>query len=345
MRPPVDFAARPASIGRMAKLPRILVLATGGTIAGEASARGLTGYDAGARAGDGLVAAVPGLDEVAGLNVEQVASIGSQDMTDAIQIALARRLRTAFAKSEADGAVIIHGTDTMEETAFLLDLLHDTDAPIVVTGAMRPATALSADGPANIRDAVTVAASPQARCRGVLIAMNGALHAARFATKSDTADVGTFRSPLSGPVGHVDAAHLRFTAPPPGPRDVLPLPTTSLPRVDIVTAHAGMGGALIHASAAAGARGIVLAGVGGGNATRSALKALSRATAAGIVCIRSTRVGSGFVNRNVEVDDDALGLVASLDLNPPKARVLAQLLIAAGITEAAEIQAKFAANP
>jgi len=341
MRPTVDFAACPASIGRMVGPPRILVLATGGTIAGEASARGATGYDSGARAGAALVAAVPGLDVVADLRVEQVASIGSQDMTDAVQIALARRLRDAFSRGEVDGAVVIHGTDTMEETAFLLDLLHDDAAPVVVTGAMRPATALSADGPANIRDAVTVAASRRARGRGVLIAMNGTLHAARFATKTDTTDVGTFRSPLAGPVGHVDAAHLRFTTPPRGPGDTLPLPTAPLPRVDIVTAHAGMDGALIEAAVAAGARGIVLAGVGGGNASRAALEALSGASAAGILAIRSTRSGSGLVNRNVEVDDDALGLVASLDLNPPKARVLAQLLIAAGITDPSDVQARF----
>ena len=329
----------------MSALPRILVLATGGTIAGVASARGATGYDAGARAGADLMAAVPGLDAVATIHVEQIASVGSQDMTDVIQIALARRLRAAFAEGGADGAVVIHGTDTMEETAFLLDLTLDIDAPVVLTGAMRPATALSADGPANLRDAVTIAASRAARGRGVLIAMNGTVHAARFVTKTDTTDVGAFRSPLTGPVGHVDAARPRFTAPPRGPRAALPLPAAPLPRVDIVTAHAGMDGTLVEASIAAGARGIVLAGVGGGNAARAALDALSRAAASGIVAIRSSRIASGHVGRDVEVDDDALGLVASLDLGPPKARILAQLLIAAGITDAAEVQAAFEPAP
>ena len=210
---------------------------------------------------------------------------------------------------------------------------------------MRPATALSADGPANLRDAVTVAADPAARGRGVLVVMNGAIHAARHVTKTDTTDVGAFRSPLAGPVGHVDAAGARLVAPPRGPRDALPLPDVPLPRVDIVTAHAGMDGALVEAALAAGARGIVLAGVGGGNASRAALDALARAAASGILAIRSTRIDSGQVGRNVEVDDDALGLVASLDLNAPKARVLTQLLIAAGITGAAEVQRRFGLAP
>jgi len=325
-------------------LPHIIVLATGGTIAGQASNRSAIGYQAGKVSGADLIAAVPGLDHLANVSAEQISSIGSQDMNDKVWFDLARRIRDSFSKNQADGVVITHGTDTMEETAFFLSLVLNPDKPVVLVGSMRPSTAVSADGPANLYEAVEVAASPQARGRGVLVVLNDTIHDARRVTKSNTTSVETFRSPDGGPVGYVDPASVRFVTPviaaahPP-----YRLPATQpLPRVDIVYAHSNMDAAPITDAVKDGAKGIVLAGVGDGNASQAAIDALAAAAKSGVLVVRASRVGSGFVNRNVEVNDDRLGFVASLDLNPQKARVLTQLLIADGITSPKDVQKAFA---
>lgn len=326
-----------------AQLPRVLVLATGGTIAGQADPRAAGAYKSGAITGDQLLQSVPGLDKLARLNAEQLASVGSQDMNDRIWLALAHRIRKAFDGGEADAVVITHGTDTLEETAYFLDKVLSTDKPVVIVGAMRPASAIGADGPANLYAAVRVATDPQARGRGVMAVLNDTIHAARRVTKTNTTRVETFASPEGGPVGYVDGSGgVRFVAPAAG-RQTLALPAgEALPRVDIVYAHANMGATQVDHAAADGAKGIVLAGVGDGNASQAALDALARAAKAGVVVIRSTRVPTGFVNRNVEVDDDANGFVAAEALNPQKSRVLAQLLIANGITSPAKVQQAFA---
>ena len=306
-----------------AALPRIAVLATGGTIAYR-------------------LAGVPGLIALATISAEQIAAIGSQDITDTVWFDLARRIEALAAAGDAAGIVITHGTDTMEETAFFLDCVLRTEIPVVLVGSMRPSTAVSADGPANLLQAVSVAGSPQARGRGVLVVLNDVIHGARAVEKTNTTSVQTFHSPNRGPAGMVDAASVRFLSPPAqrGAAQALP-DAPPLPRVEIVYAHAGMGTGLVTAAVEAGARGLVLAGVGHGNASTAALGALADAATRGVVVIRASRTGSGFVSRNVEVDDDAHGFVASLDLNPQKARVLAQLLIANGVTDPARVQAAF----
>ncbi|PMP98232.1 asparaginase [Komagataeibacter saccharivorans] len=327
-----------------AALPRVLVLATGGTISGRASARSAIGYDAGAVTGAELIAGVPGVDRLARLRVEQIANIPSQNMNNAVWFRLAERIRQAFAHNEADAVVITHGTDTMEETAFFLDTVLDTPHPVVLTGAMRPGTAISADGPANMYEAVKVATAPQAAGRGVLVVMDDVIHAARWVSKTHTTALQTFLSRNAGPVGFVDPASVRFVTPA-QQSGHLGLPADhKLPRVEIIYAHADMDGRQIDDAIRAGARGLVVAGMGDGNVSDDALSALDRAVRAGIVVVRSTRVGDGFVNRDVEVDDDRHGLVASLDLNPAKARILLQLLLADGATAAADIQRTFAAG-
>jgi L-asparaginase len=325
-------------------LPHIIVLATGGTIAGKADARSATGYNAGQVSAAQLLESVPGLARLARISAEQIASIGSQDMNDQVWMKLAHRIQRIAEHREADGVVVTHGTDTMEETAFFLDEVLRTGLPVVLTGAMRPSTAISPDGPRNLYEAVEVAASPATRGRGVLIVMNDTIESARGATKTHTSSVQTFMSPNSGPVGYVDPAGVRYVAPPPAPRHGTPyaLPADGvLPRVDIVYSHSNMGAAQIEHALADGAKGIVLAGVGGGNTSRQALDAMGRAVRHGLVVVRSTRASSGLVARNVEVDDDKLGLVAALDLNPQKARVLAQLLIANDITAPKQVQQAF----
>lgn len=324
--------------------PRVTVLTTGGTIAGAAAARSPGGYDAGKISGEQLIAAAPGIEKAAALTVEQVSNIGSQDMHDAVWFKLARRIDEIFAADAADGIVITHGTDTMEETAFFLEQTLACGRPVVLTGAMRPAAAIAADGPANLYQAVQVAACPAARGRGVLVVMHATIHAPRHVTKMNTTALNAFAAPNTGPLGFVEGQVLFFHPPAPVqcPRFRLP-GQAPLPRVDIVYAHAGMGAEQIAAALAGGARGIVLAGVGNGNAAAAALDALAGASGRGVLVVRASRTPGGFTGRNIEADDDRRGFVAALDLNPAKARVLAQLLIANGITEPGRAQTAFEA--
>jgi L-asparaginase len=216
---------------------------------------------------------------------------------------------------------------------------------VVLVGAIRPSTAPGADGPANLYGAIQVAASPAARGRGVLAVMNNTIHGARAVQKSNTSRLDAFTSPNSGPLGYVDAANARFVVPAaPRRRPSYALPASNvLPRVDVVFGYGQADDFAVEAAIARGALGIVLAGVGSGNAPAPIIEALRRAAARGIVIVRSTRVGSGFVERNVENDDDRLGFVAALDLSPQKARILARLLIANGITAPAAVQSAFGA--
>jgi len=347
----INTAAQAAEAGKDVRtatnLPRILVLATGGTIAGQADPRASGAYKSGQITAEQLVQSVPGLDKLASLSAEQISSIGSQDMNDKVWFALARRIQQAVDKNEADGVVVTHGTDTLEETAFFLDNVLHGDKPVVIVGSMRPATAVSADGPGNLYEAVQVAADPRSRGRGVMAVLNDKIEGARSVTKTNTTSIETFNSPNGGPIGYVDTAGgIRFMAQVSGlKRMTYELPTNEqLPRVEIVYAHANMDAVPIEDAISHGAKGIVLAGVGDGNTSKQALDALEMAAKKGIIVVRSTRVRSGFVTRNVEVDDDKNGFVVSEDLSPQKARVLTQLLIASGVTAPAELQRAFTAT-
>lgn len=339
------MAAQPASAegGQVvAELPRVLILATGGTIAGKADPRSAIGYDAGSATGQQLVEAVPGVEKLAHLQVEQISNIPSQDMNHKVWFRLIDRINAAFARHEADAVVITHGTDTMEETAFFLDTVLHHEQPVVMTGSMRPGSAISADGPANIYEAVKVAAHPQSRGRGVLVVLNDTIHAAHWVSKADTTALQTFVSRNAGPVGIVDPAAVRFYGPARA-RLSLPLaPDAELPPVDVIYAHADMDGRQIDEAIRAGVKGLVIAGMGDGNVSAPAMQALDRAVKAGLVVVRSSHVGDGFVNRNVEVDDDAHHFVASYDLNPQKARLLLQILLAGGVQDVAAVQQAFA---
>ena len=332
--------------GGLSTLPRVIVLATGGTIAGQSDPRAADAYNAGSVGAQQLIKAVPGIDKLARLSTEQVASIGSQDMNDTVWFQLARRIQEISDKNEADAVVITHGTDTLEETAFFLDKVLHTDKPVILVGSMRPSNAISADGPNNLYEAVEVASCDKASGRGVMIVLNDRIEGARWATKTNTTSVQTFRSPDSGSIGYVDPASVRFMTSQHAPHYArLALPAAgTLPRVEIIYGHSNMDGMQIDDAVANNAKGIVLAGVGDGNTSIAALAALERAVKKGVVVVRSTRVGSGFVNRNVEVDDDKSGFIVSLDLNPQKARILTQLLIANGVTSAAQMQQQFSAT-
>ncbi len=324
-------------------LPVVSILATGGTVAGKAARPGsATEYRPGEISGEALLASIPGLDRIARIRCRQVANIGSEDMTDDVWLALAREASAAIARQDVDGVVILHGTDTMEETAVFLDLTVDARAkPVVMTGAMRPADAVSADGPANILAAATVAAEPGSAGRGVLVAMNDRVHRAKFATKADTLALDAFRSDGPGCEGRVADGKAWFFRPAdaagPGPlADVSG--ATELPRVEIVYGHAGQGRELVDAAVAAGARGVVHAGVGMGNIHKTARAALVEAAGEGVAVVCASRAGGGIVPLTDAMRRD--GFVSARNLNAQKARTALRLALTR-VSSAREIQAFF----
>jgi L-asparaginase len=326
------------------KTPNIVILATGGTIAGAAATGTQSGYTSGAVTIDAMLAAVPGIDKLAKVKGEQIANVGSQDMSFDVLLKLAKRINELESDPNVDGIVVTHGTDTMEESAYFLNLTAKTDKPVVLVGSMRPSTAVSADGPLNLYNAVAVASDPEAKGRGVLVVMNDEIHAAHSLTKASTTAVETFMSPKRGLVGTSNY----------GKQDWFNSPTwkhtkqsefdvssvTKLPRVDIVFACVDMPADLISASADKGAKGIVIAGVGNGNMNKASVDAAEAAVKKGVVVVRSSRVPTGAVGRNVELDDDKLGFVASNELNPQKSRILLSLALLKQ-RSAAEIQRLF----
>lgn len=314
---------------------RVCILATGGTIAGKAGSDVDAAYVSGEVGIETLLQAVPSIQTLAEIEGEQIAQVGSQDVTDALWLKLAARIHTLFDRDDVDGVVITHGTDTAEETGFFLHLVIKSARPVVLTGAMRPASSLSADGPLNLYNAVSVAADPAARGRGAILVINDDLHCVRDVTKASTTDLQAFVSPGPGLLGTASFGRVRYFRQPTRRHTIFTeLSLTEvdhLPRVDVLYAHASMSADLVRASVALGARGIVVAGVGNGNFPSAVAHALAEVSSEGIVVVRSTRALSGEVFRNGEVDDDALGLVVSDQLNPQKSRVLLQLCLANGM--------------
>ncbi|HVQ42355.1 MAG TPA: type II asparaginase [Vicinamibacterales bacterium] len=314
-----------------ARKPNIVILATGGTIAGAAATGTQSGYTSGAVGIDTMVAAVPGIRDLAEIKGEQISNVGSQDMSFAIMMTLASRINELAKTPTVDGFVITHGTDTMEETAYFLNLTVKTDKPVVMVGSMRPSTAVSADGPLNLYNAVGVAADPQAKGRGVLVVMNDWIHAAHSLTKTSTTAVQTFMSPVRGLVGVASYGKNDWYSSPQWKHttqtDFAVTPTTKLPRVDVIFIGADASADLIDAAVANGAKGIVIAGVGNGNMNKSCVTAAANAVKKGVVVVRSSRVATGLVGRNVELNDDELGFIASDELNPQKSRILLMLAL------------------
>jgi len=309
----------------------VVILATGGTIAGAAATGTQAGYTSGAVNIDTMIAGVPGITDLANIKGEQISNVGSQDMTFDIMLKLAKRINELAKSPSVDGFVITHGTDTMEDTAFFLNLTVKTDKPVVMVGSMRPSTAVSADGPLNLYNAVGVAADPKAAGRGVLVVMNDWIQGAHSLTKTSTTAVQTFMSPLRGLVGTANYGKNDFFTSPEWKHttqsefDITNV--TTLPRVDIIYASADMSPDLIECAATNGAKGIVIAGVGNGNMNKASVTAAANAAKKGVVIVRSSRVVTGSVGRNVELNDDQLGFIASDELNPQKARILLTLAL------------------
>ena len=314
-----------------AKKPGVVILATGGTIAGAAATGTQSGYTSGAVTIDAMIKAVPGLTDLATIKGEQISNVGSQDMSFEIMLKLAKRINELAKSPDVAGIVITHGTDTMEETAFFLNLTVKTDKPVVMVGSMRPSTAVSADGPLNLYNAVGVAVDPNAKGRGVMVLMNDWIHAAHSLTKTSTTAVQTFMSPIRGLIGVASYGKNDFYSTPAWKHTTqteFDIATVDrLPRVDIIFVSVDMAPDLIESAAANGAKGLVMAGVGNGNMNKVSVDAAARVVKKGVVVVRSSRVATGLVGRNVELNDDELGFIASDELNPQKSRILLSLAL------------------
>lgn len=314
-----------------AQKPNIHILATGGTIAGTGSSATSSNYTAGQVAISTLLKAVPELNNIANITGEQVVRIGSQDMNDDVWLTLAKRINELMKRPDIDGIVITHGTDTMEETAYFLNLTVKSDKPVVLVGAMRPSTALSADGPLNLYNAVVVAGAKESIGKGVLVAMNGLVLGAESVLKMNTIDVQTFQAPNAGALGYIFNGKVYY--------NMLPLKKhttqsifdvtrlTSLPKVGIVYSYSNIEPDMVRPLLDNGYRGIIHAGVGNGNIHKNIFPLLIDARRKGILVVRSSRVPTGPTTLDAEVNDAEYQFVASQELNPQKSRVLLMLAL------------------
>ena len=315
----------------LAQKPNIHILATGGTIAGSGASSTATNYTAGQVAIGTLLDAVPELKNIANVTGEQVVRIGSQDMNDEVWLILAKRINELLAKPEVDGIVITHGTDTMEETAYFLNLTVKSDKPVVMVGAMRPSTAISADGPLNLYNAVVTAMDKESKGKGVLVVMNGLILGAESVTKMHTTSVQTFQSPNSGALGYIFNSKVYYNQSPMKKHtsqsvfDVTHL--NSLPKVGIVYGYSNIDPDMVKPMLKNGYKGIIHAGVGNGNIHKDIFPVLEKARQKGIQVVRSSRVPTGPSTLDNEVDDAHYQFVASQQLNPQKARVLLMLAL------------------
>ena len=309
--------------------PRIVLLGTGGTIASSAAtATQLHDYSVTASI-DAVLAAVPQARELASIRCEQIVNIDSHAIDNTVLLMIARRVQAVLQEPDVDGVVLTHGTDTLEETAYFLNLTLKSSKPIVIVGAMRPATALSADGPLNLHSAFRLAVCPDACGKGVLLVLNERIMAARHATKTDTTAMDAFRSFEQGNLGQIAGGVVHFFNAPTqlhtNDTEFNLAEIGELPQVDIVYDHQGAGVHPYRAAIEAGATGIVLAATGNGSLSPSARTGAELARRHGVMFARSSRVGHGVVTTSV--DDALLGLVSANSLNPQKARMLLMLAL------------------
>ena len=342
----VALLASSMALARGPGLANVVILATGGTIAGTGATSTTTvGYTAATVGVARLIEAVPELKKVANVKGEQVFQIASENMNNDYWLKLAKRVNELLAQDDVDGIVITHGTDTIEETAYFLNLVVKSKKPVVVVGAMRPSTAISADGPVNLYNAVTLAGSEEAVGKGVLVVLNDQINGAREVTKTNTSNADTFRSWELGFLGYMQDNRPYFYRVSTRKHtvdtefDVSKL--ESLPQVDIVYGYANMNRVAVDAFVGAGAKAIVHAGVGDGSLARPAVEpALIDARKKGVIIVRASRVGNGIVARNGEAKDDEMDYVVSDSLNPQKARILVMLALTKS-SDTKEIQRMF----
>ena len=310
--------------------PRLVLIGTGGTIAATAGdARTLTGYTV-SQGIEAMLAAIPGAADIADIRCEQPFNIDSRHLGSAQVLRLARQVDRHLRSPDVDAVVVTHGTDTLEETAFFLHLTVRSPKPIVLIGAMRPATALSADGPLNLVNALLTAADPASQGRGVLVVMNDRILAARQVAKRHTTRVDAFDV---GALGMVADGRVFYASRPDLP-DTAPLPLTgvrSLPGVDLILDYQDAPLHPYQAAIQAGSRGIVVAGMGNGSLSPAAARGCAQAIRRGLICICASRVPDGPVTSALDAD----GLLAAQTLNPLQARIALRLALARGMDRAA----------
>ncbi len=326
-----SVAAEPAAQVQQQTKPTIYILATGGTIAGTASsATQMATYKAGALGVDALINAVPEILTMANIKGEQVANIASSSLTVDIWLKLAKRINELLKDDSVDGVVITHGTDTLDETAYFLNLVVKSDKPVVIVGAMRPATAISADGPVNILNAVKLASSKSAKGKGVLIAMNDVINGARDVLKTNTLRVDTFKNHELGYLGYFENGEPVFYKQSSRKHttetefDITDL--QDLPRVDFIYSHVNDDGKMAESAVANGAKGIVHIGTGNGSIHANTMPTLAEIAKKGVVIARAARVPYGPVIMNEEEYEQA-GFIQGGTLSPQKVRILLQLAL------------------
>ena len=309
----------------------IVILATGGTISGAGNSAIGSKYSASKINIDQIVKTIPGITKFADIKAEQLMQIASQDMSSATWLTIAKKVNKVLSESSVDGVVITHGTDTIEETAYFLNLVVKSKKPVVLVGSMRPSTSLSADGALNLYNGVALAASDKAFDKGVLVLMNDEIFAARDVSKTHTTNVASFKANNSGAIGYVHYGkaeiyynplrnHTFKTA-----FDVKKF--TSLPKVDIIYSYAGSDFSAVDNFVASGSKAIILAGVGDGNIDKESLEKLKEARKKGVIIVRSAHLGAGVVAPNVEINDDEFDFVTADNLSPQKARILTMLAL------------------
>lgn len=326
-------------------MKNIVVLATGGTIAGVShSSTDTTSYQSAILPIKELLAEIDSLHTIANVYSEQIAQIDSADMSHDLWLLLARRVNALLRETTIDGIVITHGTDTLEETAYFLNLVVQSAKPVILVGAMRPSTAISSDGPMNLYNAILLAASPAAYGKGVLVALNDTINSSRDVMKTNTSLQDTFKAPELGYLGYIIDGQPHFYRMPTRKHthltDFAIEDIPSFPQVVILYGHVNDGGILAQAAVLGGAKGIVYAGLGNGNMSQQLRTTLSDIQKTGVVVVRSSRVSNGVVTRNGAIDDDYYGFVVADTLSPQKARILLMLALTK-TTDPAQIQQIF----
>ncbi|MGH8783662.1 MAG: asparaginase [Cupriavidus necator] len=331
LAPAAQPAAVPATAQAEARKANIVIIGTGGTIAGAgASATNTAAYQSAVVPVDKIIASVPEISKVANVKGEQIFQIGSESFNNERLLKLAKRVSELLKQPDVDGIVITHGTDTIEETAYFLNLTLKSDKPVVVVGSMRPGTALGADGALNLYDAVLVASNPASKGKGTLAVLNDEIHTGRDVTKSNTFKTETFRSPF-GPLGYVVEGRTLFYRLPARPHtqqtqwDIDKI--DKLPEVAVLYAYGNANPAAVDAAVKSGAKAIIYAATGNGSVGDYMVESLKAARAKGVQVVRASRTGSGVVVRNAEQPDDKYDWIVTDDQLPQKARILMALAL------------------